>query len=169
MRRKRRTRQHVIADLSVNHVERHVLLSGFTVERLVHDYGVDLMLTTYDDDGQVENGRVLLQLKATDHLRVLADGQTVSVTVARADLEAWLREPLPVILVIYDAQADVAYWLYLQPYFEGQPGFALSRVGRTVTVRVPMTNRIDRISVRRFRRFRDGVLARFGGVIRHEA
>lgn len=169
MRRKRRTRQHVIADLSVNHVERHALLSGFTVERLVHDYGLDLAPTTYDDDGQVEYGRVLLQLKATDHLRVLADGQTVSVTVARADLEAWLREPMPVILVIYDAQADVAYWLYLQSYIEGRSGFALSRVGRTVTLRVPMTNRINRTSVRRFRRFRDDVLSRWEGVIRHEA
>ena len=30
---KRRTREHVIADLSVNHVERLVLRSGWTVER----------------------------------------------------------------------------------------------------------------------------------------
>jgi len=40
-RRKRRTREHVIADLSANHVERHVLRSGHTVERLVHDYGIE--------------------------------------------------------------------------------------------------------------------------------
>lgn len=35
--RKRRTREHVIADLSVNHVERLVLLCGWTVgmERFV--------------------------------------------------------------------------------------------------------------------------------------
>jgi hypothetical protein len=31
--RKRRTREHVIADLSVNHVERLVLRCGWTVER----------------------------------------------------------------------------------------------------------------------------------------
>ena len=37
--RKRRTREHVIADLAVNHVERQALLCGFTIERVVHDYG----------------------------------------------------------------------------------------------------------------------------------
>jgi hypothetical protein len=40
--RKTRTREHVIADLAVNHVERQVLLCGFTLERIVHDYGLDL-------------------------------------------------------------------------------------------------------------------------------
>jgi hypothetical protein len=38
--RKRRTREHVIADLSVNHVERMVLRCGWTVERVRRDYGL---------------------------------------------------------------------------------------------------------------------------------
>ncbi len=29
------------------------------------------------------------------------------------DLELWLREPVPYILIVYDAQSDVAYWLYV--------------------------------------------------------
>jgi hypothetical protein len=41
--RKRRTREHVIADLSVNHVERQALLCGFSVERIRVDYGIDLI------------------------------------------------------------------------------------------------------------------------------
>jgi hypothetical protein len=36
-RKKRRTREHVIADLSANHVERHALLCGYSVERHVHE------------------------------------------------------------------------------------------------------------------------------------
>ncbi len=40
-RTKRRTREHVIADLSTNHVERHALLCGLSVERRVHDCGAD--------------------------------------------------------------------------------------------------------------------------------
>jgi hypothetical protein len=36
-RRKTRTREHVIADLAVNHVERQVLLGGGTVERVARD------------------------------------------------------------------------------------------------------------------------------------
>jgi len=33
--RKRRTREHVISDLSVNHVERQALC-GYTIERMAH-------------------------------------------------------------------------------------------------------------------------------------
>jgi hypothetical protein len=42
--RKRRTRAHVIADRSVNHVERYALICGFVVERMTHDCGIDLEL-----------------------------------------------------------------------------------------------------------------------------
>lgn len=72
--RKRRTREHIIADLSVNHVERQVLLCGYTVERHRHDYGLDLLMSTYDHNGEVENGEVRLQLKATDHLNRVQGG-----------------------------------------------------------------------------------------------
>jgi hypothetical protein len=37
--RKRRTRQHVIADLSVHHVEGFVLAEGHTAQRVERDYG----------------------------------------------------------------------------------------------------------------------------------
>src|SRR5271156_5006203 len=93
---KHRTRQHVIADLSVNHVERHALLCGYSVERRVHDYGIDLTIVTYDQDGNVENGRVLVQLKATDHLKLVADGELVACRIERVDLRVWLHEPRPV-------------------------------------------------------------------------
>jgi hypothetical protein len=45
--RKRRTREHVLADLSVHHVEGPILRCGFAAERVRHDYGVDLYMTTY--------------------------------------------------------------------------------------------------------------------------
>jgi hypothetical protein len=38
VRGKTRTREHVLADLSINHVERQVLLCGFSVDRVQHDY-----------------------------------------------------------------------------------------------------------------------------------
>jgi hypothetical protein len=36
-KKKRRTREHVIADLSINHTERQALLAGFAVQRIVRD------------------------------------------------------------------------------------------------------------------------------------
>jgi hypothetical protein len=51
MRRKQRTRQHIIADLSSNFVERFALLCGYSVERFFSDYGLDLTVLTYDETG----------------------------------------------------------------------------------------------------------------------
>ena len=44
--RKRRTRSHIIADFSANFVEKQALICGYSVERIIHDYGVDLLLYT---------------------------------------------------------------------------------------------------------------------------
>ena len=59
--RKQRTRQHVIADQSVNHVERLIIDEGHTAQRMEKDYGYDLLLFTYDEQGYVEPGLVSLQ------------------------------------------------------------------------------------------------------------
>lgn len=167
-RRKIRTRGHVIADLSANHVERHALLCGFSVERIVHDYGIDLTLLTYARNGEVENGQVLLQLKATDKLNVRAGQQSISFLVARADLALWLDEPMPVILVVYDARADVAYWLYVQADFE-QRGVDLGMLGNKVTVRLPTANVLNQEAMYQFARYKEHVLAQVKGRIDHDA
>jgi hypothetical protein len=75
---KRRTREHVIADLSINHVERFVLRCGWTVQRTSHDYGIDLVMETFNEVGEPQNGRVLFQLKATDTLKKRDNGRTVA-------------------------------------------------------------------------------------------
>jgi hypothetical protein len=139
------------------------------VERIEHDYGVDLMLFTYNADGEIENGHILVQLKATDDLKMLLDQQTIAFPVKRADLGFWLDEPMPCLLVVYDAQNDIAYWLYLQAYFENQPEFDLSQTGDTITVHIPTVNTVDQAAVRNFAAFRDSVLKQMRGGIRHDA
>src|SRR5439155_4082722 len=104
--RKRRTREHVIADLSANYVEKQALLCGFSVERVRHDYGLDLILFTYDPQGEVESGEIFLQLKATDRVQLVAKGKFIAYRLERTDLHSWLSQFLPVILVVYDASAD---------------------------------------------------------------
>jgi hypothetical protein len=165
--RKQRTREHVVADLAVNHVERQVLLCGFSVERIVHDYGVDLILFTYNAGGEIENGEVWLQIKATESLRTRRAGQSVSFRIDRSDLRTWLGEPMPVILVVYDANTERAYWLYVQAYFAGRRRFSLRRAPATITVTIPAGNRLDPAAVRRFAEFRDDVLDQTRGVIHY--
>lgn len=166
--RKQRTREHVIADLSLNHVERQAFRCGYTVRRITDDYGLDLAIVTYDRKGEPENGQFHVQLKATDHLRFAADGQTLPFRVQRRDLHHWLRETMPVILIVYDVQSDVAYWLYIQAYFARQPDFDLGKAGRRVTVHIPRANVVDEAAMRKFAEFRDRILAQVKGVVHHD-
>lgn len=66
--RKQRTRQHVIADLSVHYVERFILEEGHTAQRLGSDYGYDLVMATFDEKGYAEPGAVYFQIKAMETL-----------------------------------------------------------------------------------------------------
>lgn len=166
-RRKRRTREHVLADLSMNHVERHVLRCEWIVERMLHDYGIDLELFTFDKQGEVEEGMVQMQLKASERLALRSGTGTLSFRLDRADLALWLAQPMPVILILYEARTDTAYWLYVQDYFRRRKDFNLFTAGKTVTVAIPATNVVTPAAIRRFRRFRDRVLKQMRKVI-HE-
>ena len=117
-RRKQRTREHIIADLAVNHVERQALLCGFSVETYRHDYGIDLTIHTFDSDGEVEPGSLLVQVKARDSLIPLASTGELTCRLERRDITAWLDQHNPVILAVYDAAADVAYHLHIQDRFQ---------------------------------------------------
>jgi hypothetical protein len=66
--RKLRTREHVIADLSLHHLSGPVFRAGFTIEAHHMDYGIDAHIETFDADGAVENGLIFVQLKATDNI-----------------------------------------------------------------------------------------------------
>jgi hypothetical protein len=168
LRRKRRTREHILEDLSIHHVEGHVLRCGWVVERMEHDYGIDLEIITFDRFGQVEAGTILLQVKATDRLRVRPAMTTVRFRLDRSDLVLWLAELRPVILIVYDARRDNAYWLYVQSYFRRLKGFSLFTAGQTVTVYLPTANILTRAAVRKFARFRDAVVAQNKEVIHDE-
>jgi hypothetical protein len=168
MPRKKRPRKHIIADLSVNYVERYVLLCGYSVERIQYDYGYDLLIFTYNAEGEIENGQIYVQLKATDSLSLLADEKTITFTLARSDLELWLFEPMPCILIIYDAKNSQAYWLYIQAYFESKEEFNLSKAGESVTVRLSKDNILNRQAIKIFAKFKNDVLNQLQGVIRHD-
>ncbi len=71
--RKRRTRGHIIADLSINYLERFVLRCGHVLQRVTHDYGLDLLMHTFAANGEVQNGEVRFQVKATERLKRLAN------------------------------------------------------------------------------------------------
>jgi hypothetical protein len=161
--RKRRTREHIIADLSVNHLERHVLLAGYTMERVRHDYGLDMHLWTYDENGEVESDSIHIQVKVTEKVKCARGGRGVRFRLEGRDIRSWLQEAMPVLLVVYDAAADTAFWLYVQAYFQ-LPGRRRPRITHTTTVYIPRENVVTVDAVRRFGQFKAAVLAQIKGI-----
>jgi hypothetical protein len=177
--KKRRTRKHVLADLSVNHVERFIFQCGFSCERVEHDYGTDLLMFTFDANGEIENGHVQIQIKATDHPKYHNDAKSIACPVEMAHLWSWSGEPCPVILVRYDAVADKGYWLYVQRELErsGQCASALAdedvptngdEPQEKATLLIPLGNRLDCEAIMQFRDYRDHILDQVKGIIRHD-
>jgi hypothetical protein len=165
--RKQRTRSHIIAEMSANYFERYALRCGYAVQRIEHDYGIDLLLHTFDENGRIENDSVKIQLKATDQLRLLQDQETIAFSIETADLDHWLREPMPVILVVYDVQADLAYWLYVQAYFAQRSERGLATMGNTTVVHLRKADVLNEHAIREFARYKQNVLSRMAEVI-HE-
>jgi hypothetical protein len=143
--RKRRMREHVIADLSVNHVERFILRCGWVARRMNPDYGIDLYIETYNHQGEIENEGVWFQLKATDNLVIRSNLHAIAIRMEWRDLLFWLNERMPGILVIYDALQDCACWLHLQETLLG----IKRKSGRRLTHTVPSTSHSPISSMRR--------------------
>ena len=129
---KRRTREHIIADLSVNHAEKQFLLAGYTTNRVLDDYGYDLTIRTFEDGtGFLETGAIFVQLKASDAPDYSKDGDYVTVRVDERDDRFWRTESLPVALVFYDAGKDIAFYVHYQ---------SVPQTNRR-SVRIPTTSR----------------------------
>lgn len=155
--RKRRTREHILADLSVNYLERKVLECGFCIERVQNDYGIDVDVTTFDIAGEIEGGFIRFQLKATDRLVVLEDGERIAQRVSTADLKAWLFELYPVILIVYDAQKNRAFWLDMQDEVRKSK---IEQSGvKTITLHVPLKQQLTEQSILDFRALKNQLIA----------
>jgi hypothetical protein len=158
-----RTREHVLADLSINHVERQVLLCGFSVDRVQHDYGYDLSMATYNRGGEYEPGGVYIQVKATERLTRIAGGKSISCPISRRDLKLWLEEAYPVILVVYDGQNDCAYWLHIQAYILDRRTPELFASAETIAIHVPIGNRLEPAAIRAIAHKKNAVHKRIRG------
>ena len=147
--RKRRTRQHVIADQSVNYTERFIIDEGHTATRLGADYGYDLLMFTHDEDGFVEPGLVPIQLKAAEWLQAVGSDYVFDLDLR--DYNLWMLEEMPVILILFDAARRRAYWLHVQGYFREDALRRPKKGARTVRVHVPMRQSVNRRGIARMR------------------
>jgi len=158
----------VIADLSINYVERQALLCGFVVERLAKDYGIDLEVSTFTRAGEIEEGKIYVQVKACHGLKLKRGQASFPFRIDRRDLVSWLAQPMPVILVVYDATEDIAFWIYVQSFFAKRADFNLFTAGKSVTVAMPTANVLNASGMRRFSRFRNRILGQLRGLVHEE-
>jgi hypothetical protein len=147
--RKQRTREHVLADLSVHHVEGFILEEGHAAQRLSSDYGYDLALFTFDQRGYIEPGSLFLQLKAAESLQVVGSHYVFDLDIR--DYNLWMLEALPVILILFDALRKRAYWLAVQTYFQQNGGRRSKPGAKTVRVRIPRRQVVNRRAVAQWR------------------
>lgn len=145
--RKRRTREHIVEDLSENHLERFVLNAGHLLRRPRRDYGVDVTMFHFSESGELENGEVRFQLKATDNLTSVLDGQYTTVRVKTGDIQYWSMEFYPFILVLYDAKEEAAYWIGIDNILKQ----SLDLDQQTETIRIPVSSKLTSNSIEHFR------------------
>jgi hypothetical protein len=150
--RKRRTRQHVIADQSVNHVERFIIDEGHTAQQFERDYGYDLLLSTYDEEGYLEPGATCLQLKAAETLKRVGSGYVFDVDIR--DYNLWTHERAPIILILFDASRRRAYWLHVQGFFRDDVRRRPKKGAKSVRVRVPVRQVVHRQAVAKWRQLK---------------
>jgi hypothetical protein len=158
---KQRTRKHVIASQSLNHVEKFIYDKGYSAERVESDYGYDLIVSTYDKNGYLEPGFILLQLKATDGIRIIEGGTFISFPISTKDYRHWTAEGYPVFLIVYDAIVRTAYWLYIQKYFKADRSRGPRARATTVTVRIPVDNKMSESTIDYMRARKTAFMASF--------
>lgn len=147
--RKQRTRQHLIADQSVNHVERVIIDAGHTAQRLTPDYGYDLVLFTYDELGYLEPGSVYVQVKAGETLAAVGADYVFDLDIR--DYNLWMLEEMPVILILFAASRRRAYWVCVQDHFAKDVARQPKKGAKSVRVRVPQRQPVTRRAVATWR------------------
>ncbi len=158
----------MIASQSLNHVEKFIYDKGHSAERVESDYGYDLIVSTYDNDGYVEAGFILLQLKATDRIRKIEKSSHVSFTISIKDHRLWMAEGYPVFLIVYDAIEREAYWLYFQKCFTEDKLRQPKLRATTVTVRIPIGNVMSGATVDFMRARKTTFMTRFAKAVYHD-
>ncbi len=140
--RKRRTRSHVIEDLSFNFVERKVLArSHMLVRAPQREYGWDATMFHFSPSGEIENGEVRIQLKGTDNLDRTKNYAHCRVSTKDLHYWYWEDQQLPFVLILFDVQQTAAFWISVRQHIDDHE-IQLDPERQTVDLRIPWTNKV---------------------------
>ena len=140
----RRPRAHVLETRSRQHVE-SIFPPEWVSRRVEDDYGLDMRVEIVAGE-RMSGQEFAVQLKGTDRLKISGEDVLHSCKVSTAHY--FLHRPEPVMYVVYDAQENTAYWLWVQPYLRGLDGASPGwRDREKAPIRIPRANRLTREAV----------------------
>ena len=157
----------MIAAQSVNFIERFIVDAGHTAQRVDADYGYDLYVSTFDEEGYCENGVIYVQIKATDNIEFSSAGTHLVFDLTIRDYNLWVDETMPVLLVLFDAQKRRAWWLNVQRYFAEKHGRRPQADAKTVRVSIPAGQKFGRRTIRLMRTWKQDIIGQLYGRIRY--
>ena len=166
--RPRRTPEHVIASQSQNYLEKFFIDKGHTATPLLHDYGTDLLVETFDKNGYAENGYIRLQVRARSKLKYSADGTAILFAIEAKHYHLWIDEDYPFFLMLYDARNVAAYYLYIQQYFAHGTKRKPKKTAKKVAVRVPVENIFTEDTVDYMRGLKAAIQEQIKGKVKHD-
>lgn len=111
---KERSDNQRLEDLS--RAKAKAILSQFVVNDLENDFGLDLevALTKSGEERQtVQPQNFYIQLKSSHDY---GSKDTIAEDVETDDLEYWINQPVPVVLVAYSESTDELYWTVIQSH-----------------------------------------------------
>ena len=148
--RKQRTRQHIIEDLGFNHIERQILYAGHVIQRFTqNDYGYDGIVYTFKETSEVSTFTFHIQLKSTDQINISKKDKTINFDLSKRDLELWLFSTTELLLVVYDAQQEKAYYVDVQAYFR-EKGLKFNNIRKFVRINIATDNIFTPAEIHKF-------------------
>ncbi len=115
--------------------------SSWVCNKLNPDYGLDFKITIVKEN-QVTQDIFFVQNKATDNIK--KDLEFIDFDLDVKHLLNFLKIPLPVILILYDAVEECGYWLNLQNYCRNilDKNEVSWKKQKTKRLKIPITNEL---------------------------
>ncbi len=146
--------------LSFRHL-RNVLPPVWSYTTPERDYGVDLIVEIIEN-GLATGLQFNVQLKASDKLKTTQDHVIHRCRVSTANY--LLRHHTPTMYLVYDARADMAYFIWIKDYLNQlQRTNPEWRAQGTVPIRLPISNRLGTNSALEITRYVRSYWRRYAG------
>ena len=107
----KKTKNQEIRDISEALLKR--FFASWAFNPLPDDYGLDFFISIAQDEVVLEYN-FLVQLKGSDSLDY-KDG-FFNFVMKTKHLQSYIKNPIPILLVIYDVNTESGYWINIQKY-----------------------------------------------------